>query len=88
MSYFSKLNSFILLLNTNTPLSPIQKAIEDAEIDKKLNKQQEILVIKTNNSVKINKLFKTVYNAIEGVLAPITLSGYTKYISHIFQEFS
>ena len=39
MSYLSKLNSFILLLNTDTPLSPIQKAMEDAEIDKELNKQ-------------------------------------------------
>ena len=39
MSYLSKLNSFILLLNTDTPLSSIQKAIEDAEINKKLNKQ-------------------------------------------------
>ena len=39
MSYLSKLNSFIFLLNTDTPLNPIQKAIKDAEIDKKLNKQ-------------------------------------------------
>ena len=38
MSYLFKLNSFILLLNTDTPLSPIQKAIEDAEIDKELDK--------------------------------------------------
>ena len=38
MSYFSKLNSFILLLNTDTSLSPIQKAMEDADIDKELNK--------------------------------------------------
>ena len=88
MSYLSKLNSFILLLNINTPLSPIQKAIEDAEINKELNKQQEILVIKTDNSIRINKLFKTVYKAIEGVLIFITLLGYTKYISYIFQEFS
>ena len=88
MSYLSKLNFFILLLNTDTPLSPIQKAIEDAEIDKKLNKQQEILAAETNNSVKINKLFKTVFGAAEGVLIFITLSGYTGYISHIFQEFS
>ena len=37
MSYLSKLNSFILLLNTDTPLSPIQKAMEDAEIDEELD---------------------------------------------------
>ena len=84
MSYLSKLNSFILLLNTNTPLSPIQKAIEDAEIDEELNKQQEILVVKTNNSIRINKLFKTVYKAIKGALTPTTLSSYTEYIFYIF----
>ena len=38
MSYLFKLNSFILLLNTDTPLSLIQKAMEDAEINKELNK--------------------------------------------------
>ena len=38
MSYITKLNSFILSLNTNTPSNPIQKAIKDAEINKELNK--------------------------------------------------
>ena len=88
MSYLSKINFFLLLLDTKTPSNPIQKAIEDAEINKKLNKQQEILVTETDNSIGINKLFKTVYKAAEGTLAPITLSGYTRYISYIFQEFS
>ena len=84
MSYLSKINSFLLLLDTKTPLNPIQKAIEDAEINEELNKQQEILVAESNNSVRINELFKTVYKAIEGVLAPITLLGYIGYISYIF----
>jgi len=88
MSYLSKINSFLLLLDTKTPLNPIQKAIEDAEINKELDKQQEILVAEFNNSVKINELFETVYKAIEGALAPTTLSGYTGYIFYIFQEFS
>ena len=88
MSYLFKLNSFILLLNTDTPLSPIQKAIKDAKIDKELNEQQEILVAETNNSIEINKLFETVYKAVEGVLTPTTLLSYIGYISHIFQEFS
>ena len=61
--------------------------MEDAEINKELNKQQEILAAKADNSVKINELFKTVYKAIEGALAPITLSGYIGYISYILQEF-
>ena len=76
-----------ILLDTITPLNPIQKAIEDAEINKELDKQQEILIAEANNSVRINKLFKTVYKAVEGVLAPTTLSGYTGYISYILQEF-
>ena len=38
MSYLFKLNSFILLLNTDTPLSPIKKAMENAEINKKLDR--------------------------------------------------
>ena len=80
MFYLSQLNSFILSLNTDTPLNPIQKAMEDAKINKELNKQQEILAAKTNNSVRINELFKTVYKAVEGALAPTTLSGYTGYI--------
>ena len=84
MSYLSQLNSFILLLDTNTPLNPIQKAIEDTKINKQLNKQQEILAAETNNSIRINKLFETVYKAIEGALALITLLGYTGYISYIF----
>jgi len=58
--------------------------MENAKINKELNKQQEILVAETDNSVRINKLFKTVYKAIEGALAPITLLGYTGYISYIF----
>ena len=62
--------------------------MEDAVINKELNEQQEILVTETDNSIGINKLFKTVYKAAEGTLAPITLSGYTGYISYIFQEFS
>ena len=88
MSYLSKINSFFLLLDTKTPLNPIQKAIEDTKINKKLNKQQKILVIEINNFIKINKLFKTVYKATEGTLVFITLLSYTKYISYIFQEFS
>ena len=88
MSYLSKINSFLLLLDTKTSLNPIQKAIEDAEINKELDKQQEILVAESDNSVRINKLFKTIYKAAEGALAPITLLGYTGYISYIFQEFS
>ena len=39
MSYLSKINSFLLLLDTKTPLNPIQKVIEDAEINKELNEQ-------------------------------------------------
>jgi len=58
--------------------------MEDAEINKELNKQQEILVAESNNSVGINKLFETVYKAIEGALAPTTLLGYIGYISYIF----
>jgi len=77
-----------LLLDTKTPLNSIQKAIEDAEINKELNKQQEILVAETDDSVRINKLFKTVYKAIEGALAPTTLLGYIGYISYIFREFN
>ena len=84
MSYLSKINSFLLLLDTKTLLNPIQKAIEDAKINKELNKQQEILVVDSNNSVRINKLFKTVYKAIEGVLVLITLLGYIGYIFYIF----
>ena len=84
MCYLSQINSFILLLDTITPLNPIQKAIEDAEINKELNKQQEILIAETDNSIKINKLFKTVYKAIEGILIPTTLLGYIGYISYIF----
>jgi len=34
--------------------------------------------------MRINKLFKTVYKAIEGALVPITLLGYIGYISYIF----
>ena len=84
MSYLSKINSFLLLLDTKTPLNPIQKAIKDAKINKELNKQQEILVVESNNSVRINKLFKTVYKAVEGVLVFITLLGYIGYIFYIF----
>ena len=36
MSYLSKINSFFLLLDIKTPLNPIQKAMEDAEINKEL----------------------------------------------------
>ena len=88
MSYLSEINSFFLLLDTKTPLNPIQKAIENAEINEELDEQQEILVVKTNNFIGINKLFETVYKAAEGILVPITLLGYTRYISYIFQEFS
>jgi len=84
MSYLSEINSFLLLLDTKTPSNPIQKAMEDAKINKELNKQQEILVAESNDSVRINELFKTVYKAIEGVLAPTTLSCYIGYISYIF----
>ena len=38
MFYLSQINSFLLLLDTITPLNPIQKALEDAEINKELNK--------------------------------------------------
>jgi hypothetical protein len=38
MSYLSQINSFLLLLDTIIPLNSIQKAIEDAEINKELNK--------------------------------------------------
>jgi len=62
--------------------------MEDAEINKELDKQQEILVVEFDNSVGINKLFETVYKAVEGALAPTTLSGYIGYIFYIFQEFS
>ena len=72
-----------MLLDIITPLNPIQKAIEDAEINKELNKQQEILAAEADNSVGINKLFKTVYKAAEGALVPITLLGYIGYISYI-----
>ena len=88
MSYLFQLNSFILSLNTNTPLNPIQKAMEDAEINEELNEQQEILAAETDNSVGINELFETVYKAAEGALAPTTLSGYTGYISYIFCKFN
>jgi len=37
MSYLSEINSFLLLLDTKTPLNPIQKAMEDAEINEELN---------------------------------------------------
>ena len=82
MSYITKLNSFILSLDTNTPSNPIQKAIEDAEINEELDEQQEILAAETDNSVGINELFETVYKAAEGALAPTTVSGYTGYISY------
>ena len=75
-------------LNTDTPLNPIQKAMEDAKINKELDEQQEILAAETDNSVGINKLFETVYKAAEGALAPTTLSGYTEYISYIFCKFN
>ena len=75
-------------LNTDTPLNLIQKAMENAKINKELDKQQKILAAETNNSVKINKLFETVYKAVEGALIPTTLSGYTKYISYIFCKFN
>ena len=88
MSYLFQLNSFILSLDTNTPSNLIQKAIKNAKINEELNKQQEILAAETNNSVGINELFKTVYKAAEGALAPTTLSGYTGYISYIFREFN
>ena len=77
-----------MLLDTKTPLNSIQKAIEDAEINEELDEQQEILVAETNNSIRINELFKTVYKAVEGVLASITLLGYIGYISYIFREFN
>ena len=38
MSYITEFNSFILLLDINTPLNPIQKAIKNAEINKELDK--------------------------------------------------
>ena len=69
-------------LDTNTPSNPIQKAIEDAEINEELDEQQEILAAETDNSVGINELFETVYKAAEGALAPTTVSGYTGYISY------
>jgi hypothetical protein len=87
MSYLSQINSFLLLLDTITPLNPIQKAIEDAEINKELDEQQEILAAETDNSIKINELFETVYKAAKGALALITLSSYTGYISYIFLIF-
>ena len=37
----------------------------------------------TNNFIRINKLFKTIYKAIEGTLVSITLLGYIGYISNI-----
>jgi hypothetical protein len=79
--------SYLLLLDTITPLNPIQKAIEDTEINKELNKQQEILAAETDNSIKINQLFETVYKTAEGVLVFITLLSYTGYISYIFLSF-
>ena len=39
MSYLFQINSFLTSLDTITPLNPIQKAIEDTEINKELNKQ-------------------------------------------------
>jgi len=38
MSYLSEINFFLLLLDTKTPLNPIQKAMEDAKINKELDK--------------------------------------------------
>jgi hypothetical protein len=87
MSYLSQINSFLLLLDTITPSNPIQKAMEDAEINEELDEQQEILAAETDNSIEINELFETVYKAAEGALAPTTLSGYTGYISYIFLIF-
>ena len=77
-----------MLLDTDAPLNPIQKAIENAKINKELNKQQEILAVETDNSVRINKLFKTIYKATEGALTLTTLSGYTGYIFYIFCKFN
>jgi len=37
MSYLSEINSFLLLLDTKTPSNPIQKAMEDAEINEELD---------------------------------------------------
>jgi hypothetical protein len=88
MSYLSQINSFLLSLDTKTPSNPIQKAMEDAEINEELDEQQEILVAESDDSVGINELFETVYKAAEGALAPTTLSGYTGYISYIFREFT
>ena len=87
MSYLFQINSFLTSLDTITPLNPIQKAMEDAEINEELDEQQEILAAEADNSVGINELFETVYKAAEGALAPTTLSGYTGYISYILQEF-
>jgi len=58
--------------------------MEDTKINEELNKQYKILVAETDNSIGINELFKTVYKAVEGALAPTTLLGYTGYISYIF----
>ena len=41
-------------------------------------------MVETNNSIGINKLFKTVYKAKESTLAPITLLGFIGYIFYIF----
>ena len=41
-------------------------------------------MVETNNSIRINKLFKIIYKAIEGILVPITLLGYIGYTSYIF----
>jgi hypothetical protein len=39
MSYLSQINSFLSSLDTKTPLNPIQKAIDDAEINEELDEQ-------------------------------------------------
>ena len=46
------------------------------------------MAVETNNSIKTNELFETVYKATEGALALITLLGYIGYISYIFWEFN
>ena len=57
-------------------------------MDLKKEPNQAINRTNNNNSVRINKLFKTVYKAVKGVLTPIILLGYIGYISYIFQKFS
>jgi hypothetical protein len=61
--------------------------MENAKINKKLNKQSEILAVEIDNFIKINKLFETVYKAAGGILALITLLDYIGYISYIFLNF-